>query len=60
MGEWRQIHAFLTSPPDECEWSAPDPGRFTPRKNADINEIRGWLDPSLNCLEKKSLGSVRI
>jgi hypothetical protein len=29
-----QLHEFLTSAPDGCEWWAPLPGRFTPGERA--------------------------
>jgi hypothetical protein len=41
-----QLHAFLTSALDGCEWSASRPGRFSPKEWAPGTHWRGeWVSP---------------
>jgi hypothetical protein len=58
-----QLHAFSNSAPDESEWSASCPGRFTPGERATSTHwIEGWvgLRASLNAATKKILPPPRI
>jgi hypothetical protein len=41
-----QLHTFLNSALDACEWTASCPSSFTPRKRDDgIHWIGDWVDP---------------
>jgi len=49
---------ILISALDGCEWSASQPGRFTPRERAtDIHWIGGWVGPraGLEAVVKRKL-----
>jgi hypothetical protein len=41
MGEWKQLHTFLTSALDGSEWSASHPSR----KEPGTHWIGGWVGP---------------
>jgi len=52
-----EIHTFLTSALDGCEWSASRPGRFTVRERAPGTHLIGWVGPrarSRRCGEQKN------
>jgi hypothetical protein len=63
LGEWRYSSTHsLTSAPDEGEWSASRPGRFTPRERAPgIHWIGGWVGPRavLDAVVKRKTPSPR-
>jgi hypothetical protein len=57
-----QLHVFLTSALDGCEWSVSRPGRFTPRERAPgTHWIGGWVGPRaiLDAMVKRKLPSPR-
>ena len=49
-----QLHAFLTSALDGGEWSAPRPGRFTPKKT----KLRG-LSPRADYTDRAAAAGRR-
>jgi hypothetical protein len=54
------LHTFLTSALGEGEWSASQPGRFTPRERAPgTRSIGGWVGPrtALDAVVKRGIPS---
>jgi hypothetical protein len=55
------VHIIFTSALVGGEWSAPRPGRFSPRKRAPGNHwLGGWMGPrtDLGCMEKRNFLTV--
>ena len=52
-----ELHLFLTSAPDDGEWSISHTGRFTPAKNPGTHCIGGSVGPKVSTyfLEKSKI-----
>jgi hypothetical protein len=57
-----QLHVFLNSALDGCEWSAARPDSFTPgERTAGAHFLGGWVDPRacLNAVAKRKIRRFR-
>jgi hypothetical protein len=55
MGEWRYALLYLTSALDGDAWSAPRPGRFTPKEIVPSTHwIGGWVGPRADLVAVKN------